>query len=129
MLLLAQIDAGAIEVWLKVLFFLLAGLGSFLGCLVAIKGLRSRGLPQPLEIRNQQTFATTQEVGALKEDVEQLRSEVKDGFDKLGNERRTSVANLHSKVDEANRKVDEMRGELRLINQQQHQILQKILKS
>lgn len=72
-------------------------------------------------------FATTGEVHAVKEDVEQLRLEVREGFGRLGHDRSVSVANLHTKIDAANAKVDEMRGEMRLMNQQMHQVLQKLL--
>lgn len=83
---------------------------------------------QPLEVKEHITYATTDAVQALKDDVDQLRNEVRDGFDKLGNERRTSVAHLHAKVDSANTKVDNLAGKVELMNQQLSQVLSKMLK-
>lgn len=83
---------------------------------------------QPLTVTPADKFVTHVEFAELKVDVEQIREEVKDGFRTLGDERRTSVGNLHGKIDGTNAKVDEMRGEVRLLNQQLQQLLSRQLK-
>jgi|GEM_PF-3627991 len=83
----------------------------------------------PLVVKPEERHVSEVAFDALKADVERLRGEVREGFDKLGQERRVSVANLHTKVDDANRKVDSLSGEMRQLNQQVGQILSRLLNS
>lgn len=128
--LLAQAAPVALTPWLEVFFWLVGGFGAVLGCLVAIKSLRTTPAapPQPFKVEAADKFVSHVEFVELKADVEQIRQDVQDGFRTLGDERRTSVGNLHGKIDSTNEKVDEMRGEMRLLNQQLQQLLQRQLK-
>lgn len=116
--------------WLEVLFYLGGFVATVLGGAVALKSLRekSESLPQPLHVKAADEFVTHVEFSELKADVEQIREEVKDGFRQLGEERRTSVGNLHGKIDETNVTVNQMRGELTLLNQQLQQLFSRQLK-
>jgi hypothetical protein len=116
--------------WIQVAMYLVGTAAAVVGLLVGLKVLRRPvGFPQPLEIKAHNAYATAVEMQALQQDMDQLRDEVRSGFNKLGDERRVSVANLHSKVDEANRKVDGLGGELKILNQQVAQILSRMLKA
>jgi TolA-binding protein len=110
--------------WLENFFWIVGSIGALIGCAVGVKTLfaKSDSMPQPLHVKAADEFVTHVEFSELKNDVEQIRCDVRDGFDKLGDERRTSVGNLHSKIDATNGKVDEMRGKLELINQSLAQI-------
>lgn len=120
--------------WLQIALWLFAAAGSILGCFYALKKLREPAVratmvtPQPLDVRRAVEFVNTDQFDALTADVEELKREVKDGFEKLGKERQTSTANLHSKVDETNTKVDRLVGEVALMNQQQSQIIAHLLR-
>lgn len=81
----------------------------------------------PLVVTAEQKFAEATELQALKEDVESLARVVQDGFDKLNGERRTSVANLHAKVDAVANSNATLAGEVRLLNQQVQQLVTTLL--
>lgn len=54
---------------------------------------------------------------ATKQDMEKADTVLHKRIDKVADERRVSVANLHEKIDENTKATSEMKGELRLINQ------------
>ncbi len=81
----------------------------------------------PLVVRGAVEYAEATALQALKEDVEKLSTEVRDGFDKLNGERRTSVANLHQKVDAVANSSASLAGEVRLLNQQVQQLVTTLL--
>ncbi len=132
MLLLAQSTPSAIELssWLSVMFYLGGFIATLIGIAVGVKSLRESPStpPQPFKVEAADKFVSHVEFVELKADVEQIRQDVQHGFKSLGDERRTSVGNLHGKIDSTNEKVDEMRGEVRLLNQQLQQLLQRQLK-
>jgi hypothetical protein len=120
-----------LSAWLEAFFWLVGGVGAVIGCFVGIKVLRSEkpaAHPQPFKVEAAEKFASHVEFVELKADVEQIRQDVQDGFKTLGDERRTSVGNLHGKIDTTNTTVNQMRGELTLLNQQLQQLIQRHLK-
>lgn len=120
-------DPTTLANWLSVLFYLGGFIATVIGALVGLKSLREKpeSMPQPFEVKTADRFVSHIEFVELKEDVEQIRQDVQRGFKDLGEERRTSVGNLHGKIDATNKNVDEMRGEVRLMNQQLQQLLIK----
>lgn len=54
---------------------------------------------------------------ATRVEMEKADSILHKRIDKVSDERRASVGNLHEKIDENTKATSEMRGELRLINQ------------
>lgn len=130
-LLIAQAAPATASSWLESFFWLMGGIGAVLGCLVALRSLRAgepATPPQPFKVEEAIKYVSHVEFVELKADVEQIRQDVQVGFKSLGDERRISVGNLHSKVDTTNAKVDEMRGEVKHLNQQLQQLLMKHLK-
>jgi uncharacterized membrane protein YhiD involved in acid resistance len=75
-----------------------------------------RGTPQKRQVTVTSDFATQKEHAELKAEVT-----------KIDNERRTSVAKLHEKIDGNTTITAETRGEVRLMNQQMHQLLTHLL--
>jgi TolA-binding protein len=125
-LILAQAAPTTVTPWLESFFWLVAGVGGVLGCMVALKSLREKpeATPQPFKVEAAEKFVSHVEFIELKADVEQIRQDVQSGFRTLGDERRTSVGNLHSKIDNTNEAVHEMRGEVKHLNQQVQQLVQ-----
>lgn len=120
-------DPTTLASWLSVLFYLGGFIATVIGALVGLKSLRAKqaeSMPQPLIVEAAAKYASHVEFTELKNDVEQIRQDVQAGFKALGDERRNSVGNLHSKIDSTNEKVDEMRGEVKHLNQQVQQLVQ-----
>jgi hypothetical protein len=71
----------------------------------------TRLVEQPIEYRKAARYATHEELAGVKSDVERLRlelsadvtglqSKIDERFEQLNHERRVSIANLHTKIDE-----------------------------
>lgn len=122
--LLAQSMPSATEItsWLSVLMYLGGFVCTVLGGAVCIKQLRKPDKqhlhvsPSPLEVSAAPAYVT-------KDEHRKLEAEVA----KIDGERRTSVANLHNKIDENTRMTAQHGGKLDLINQTLHQIQTHLL--
>jgi hypothetical protein len=103
-------DPKVLSAWLEVLFYLGGFAATVLGAAVAWRSLRTpapEAPPQPFKVEAAEKFASHFEFVELKADVEQIRQDVQDGFRTLGDERRTSVGNLHGKIDATNTTVNQ----------------------
>lgn len=81
----------------------------------------------PLVVTAEEKFADASSLTAVKDEVDHLRNEVRDGFSKLNDERRTSVGNLHGKIDAVATHTASLSGEVRLLNQQVQQLVTTLL--
>jgi len=117
MLLLAQAAPDSIKSWLEAFFWLIAGLGGVLGCLVALKNLRAKDptTPQPLVVQEHAVVVTQAQLdqvhGRIKrermemdEKIAELKAEDKILREKLDNE----IENLQDRVDAVPGRVIEM---------------------
>lgn len=106
MISLAEVDAAALEQWLKILFWLAGGIAAVavaFGHLTGKSGKRE--IQTPLEVRAAADLIT-------KRDHEKQIDELKGEIAKLDGERRTSVANLHTKIDQLATRLDDRIDEI-----------------
>lgn len=79
---LAQTAPAAATSWLVAFFWLVGGLGAVLGCMVAMKNLRTPAAttPQPLEVKAHMMVASKTEIdqlhGRIKREREELDREI-----------------------------------------------------
>lgn len=112
--------------WFQAMMYFIGCAGGVLGCLVAIKSLRRPHAapvtvsPQPLEVKPHAAFATV----AQLEDIE------KQAHGRMNRERaemKERIDSVEGKLDRNTELTAAMRGEVKLINQQLAQVLQKLL--
>ncbi|MBI5689264.1 MAG: hypothetical protein HZC55_04145 [Verrucomicrobia bacterium] len=117
---LLQIDAVALEQWLKILFWLAGGLTAVV---VAFSHLTGRGgrreIQQPLKVEASTLYAT-------KEENDKEHAAMRREIEKLDTERRTSVAKIHDKIEENTKLTANIDGRVEQMNQSMHTLTTSI---
>lgn len=111
---LAQIDPGALEQWMKILFWLSGGVTAVVVCISHLTGRHGRReIQQPLEVKSSAVFVT-------KEDNDREHARLAREIEKLDNERRVSVGKIHDKIEANTALTANINGQVTQINQSVH---------
>lgn len=108
--LLAQLDPGSVEAWLKSFFWLAAGLASVLGCAVAVKNLRRGNLPQPLAVAKHAKYVSDEELTQVHGRIKRERDEIEKQLEALRAEDRRLREKLDGEISDLQDRIDHVPG-------------------